>query len=62
VGGLYRFKLMCDVAYLHLADNPNAAAFVCFWTKADKSAFSARDGLSAYDSKQTWWPFDKANN
>src|SRR5450759_4159494 len=25
--------------YRHLADNPAAPAFVCFWTKADKGGF-----------------------
>ena len=28
-----------DGSYWHLADNPTAPAFVCYWTKADKAQF-----------------------
>jgi len=42
-----------NVCFWHLTDNLTAAAFVRFWTKADKTAFSARDGLSAYDPTAT---------
>jgi hypothetical protein len=33
----------------HKANNPTAAAFVGYWTKANKRWFLAIGGLSAYD-------------
>jgi hypothetical protein len=49
-GGLFlNFSQVCDVCFWHLADNPAAAAFVRYWTKADNGRLWPGSELSAFD-------------
>src|SRR5665213_4502954 len=52
---LHREESSCQLGAVHtwhLAENPNAPAFVCYWTKADKTKISARNDLPVNDPKR----------